>query len=304
MADAKGKVEPAGIRLTSPDKVLFPDQGVTKRDLAQYLLETAEFMLPYLAKRPLSFVRCPDGHHTECFFQKHDMPGFPESFGRVELREKSGEKATYLCIEDAAALVASAQMGVLELHLWGARIDKLEKPDRLVFDLDPAPDVGFDEVRKAARQVRDLLASAGLESFALLTGGKGIHVIAPLARRHSWDDVKRFAAGLARELSKAAPDRFTDKASKAGRKGRIFIDWLRNQRGSTAIAPYSARAREGAPVATPVSWNELSKVESASKYALGKIGPRLKALKTDPWSGYFELRQSISKKTLAAVDGR
>jgi bifunctional non-homologous end joining protein LigD len=302
MPKDRGAIELGGVRLTSPDKVLFQERGVTKRDLAGYLFEMADHILPYLARRPVSLVRCPEGRNGECFFQKHGMPGFPDQFRRIEIREKDGDLAEYLYIEDAAGLVAAAQMGVLELHIWGSHIGRLEQPDRLVFDLDPAEDVPFAEVKQAARDVRDVLEAAEIASFALLTGGKGIHVVAPLDRRQDWPAVKNFAAGLARALAKAEPDRFTAKASKAGRKGRIFIDWLRNERGATAIAPYSPRAHAAAPIATPVSWEELGRIDNSGKYRLSTIGRRLKALKNDPWAGYFDLQQSIGKAVLKRVE--
>jgi bifunctional non-homologous end joining protein LigD len=302
MTTANDTGEMAGVRLTSPDKVMFSEQGVTKVDLARYLADTADRILPYLAGRPLSLVRCPEGRRKSCFFQKHAIPGFPDNFRRIEIREKDGGAADYLYIEDKAGLVAAAQMGVLEFHIWGSKVDKLEKPDRLVFDLDPADDVTFNDVKNAAQDLRDVLAAADLKSFPLLTGGEGIHLVAPLERRQDWTTVKRFAAGLARKLSEAEPERFTAKASKAGRKGRIFIDWLRNARGATAIAPYSPRAHAGAPIATPVSWQELGRIKSASQYKLDTIKRRLTHLKDNPWSGYFDLRQSIREEVLALVE--
>jgi bifunctional non-homologous end joining protein LigD len=304
MPNAKDVIEMAGLRLTSPDKVLFPEQGVTKRYLARYLLDTAGRILPHLARRPVSLVRCPEGRGGGCFYQKHGMRGFPDSLRTIEIREKDGERADYLYIEDEAGLIGAAQMGALELHIWGAHIDKLEAPDRLVLDLDPADDVAFAEVKRAAQDLRDILAAARLQSFALLTGGKGVHVVAPLDRRQDWDTLKRFAAGLARALAAAEPDRFTAKAAKSGRKGRIFIDWLRNERGATAIAPYSPRARAGAPVATPVGWDELARTDSAAAYGIGTIERRLRGLKQDPWEGYFDLRQSIRKEALVLVEKR
>ncbi len=302
MARDKNTIEIGGVRLTSPDKVLYAEQGVTKRDLASYLLEAADVILPHLARRPVSLVRCPEGQEGTCFFQKHGMPGFPESLRRIEIAEKDGGRAEYLYIEDAAGLIAAAQMGVLELHIWGSHIDKLERPDRLVFDFDPAEDLGFADVKMAAKELREILAAGGLKSFPLLTGGKGIHVVAPIDRRHDWDTVKRYAAGLARALAAVEPGRFTAKAAKAGRTGRIFIDWMRNERGATAIAPYSPRARAGAPVAVPVSWDELAGLDAANVFKLSSVGPRLKTLKDDPWPGYFDLRQTIRKQTLDLVE--
>jgi bifunctional non-homologous end joining protein LigD len=302
MSKEKDAIEMAGVRLTSPDKVLFPEQGVTKRDLARYLLDTADRILPHLARRPLSLVRCPDGRGGGCFYQKHGMRGFPDSLRTIEIREKDGDRDDYLYIEDEAGLIGAAQTGALELHIWGAHIDKLEAPDRLVLDLDPADDVAFAEVKSAALELRDILAAARLQSFALLTGGKGVHVVAPLDRRQDWETLKNFAAGLARTLAAAEPDRFTAKAGKSGRKGRIFIDWLRNERGATAVAPYSPRARAGAPVATPVGWDELARIDSAAAYNVQTIEKRLRGLSKEPWHGYFDLRQSIRKQALALLE--
>jgi len=292
----------AGIRLTSPGKILFGDKGVSKRDLAAYLTGMADRILPHVSSRPLSLVRCPDGYEDGCFFQKHGMAGFPKAFRRVQIREKDGDPADYLYVADAAGLAAAAQMGALELHIWGAHIDRLERPDRLVFDLDPAGDVPFSAVKQAASDLRTILNTAGLDSFPLLTGGKGLHVVAPLERRQGWDEVKRFAAGLARALSASEPDRFTAQASMAERKGRIFIDWLRNERGATAIAPFSPRAKKGAPVATPVSWSELDAFERSDAYRLDTITPRLEAMKHDPWQGYGDIRQSIRKQALQMAE--
>jgi bifunctional non-homologous end joining protein LigD len=302
MAEVEEIAEFAGIKLSSPNKILFPQQGVSKRDLAAYLVEMADYILPFLAKRPLSLVRCPDGYEDGCFFQKHGASGFPKQIKRIAIREKSGKEADYLYIDDKAGLAAAAQMGALEFHIWGATISNIEKPDRMVFDLDPAEDVPFAEVRRAAQDLRDILAAAGLQSVPLLTGGKGIHVVVPLEQQQAWDTVKRFASGLAKTLSAAEPDRFIAKSTKAGRKGRIFIDWLRNERGATAIVPYSPRARKGAPVAVPVTWSELPRIDRADKYNMNNVRTRLKRLKGNPWEDYDGIRQSISGDALEFVE--
>ena len=226
-----------------------------------------------------------------------------DAIGETEIKEKDGETSSYLLLNSAEALVSAAQIGALELHIWGSRTDKLEKPDRLVLDLDPDEGLDFGDVKTAAYEVRDVLEAAGLQTFALLTGGKGIHVIAPLERRQGWDEVKAAARGLAKKLSDAAPDTYVAEASKAKRKGRIFIDWLRNERGATAICPYSLRARPGAPVATPVRWDELSGISSGQDYTLSNIRRRLSSLKTDPWASYDDVRQSISKSVLDVLTG-
>ena len=292
-----------GVRLTHPDKVMYPGQEVTKRDLAAYYQVHAARILPFVRHRPLSLVRCPDGHTGTCFFQKHGGSGLPPQFGHVDIPEKDGKAQPYLVLRDAEGLVAAVQYGTLELHVWGARADRVERPERLVFDLDPAEDVDFATVRESAFEVREVLASAGLTSFALLTGGKGVHVVVPIARRHAWAEVKAFSRGLAEALAAAAPDRYVAQAAKHKRGGRIFIDWLRNERGATAVAPYSTRARPGAPVATPVAWEELRSVDSAAAYTLANIDARLATLPADPWEGYAGIRQGIPKGALAHFAG-
>ena len=290
-----------GIALTHPDRVLFPEQGITKGDLADYLAAVADRILPHLARRPLSLVRCPQGRAKACFFQRHRMPGMPDAVHALPIVEKDGTKADYLYVEDAAGLRALAQFGVLELHIWGAPATDVEKPDRLVFDLDPDEGLDFAAVRDAARDMRDLLAALGLQSFPLLTGGKGVHVVAPLTPARGWEEVKGFARGLSERLAQAAPDRFVAKASKQARKGRIFLDWLRNERGATAICPFSPRARKGAPVAVPVTWDELARATSGGDYDMAKLRRRLGRLKADPWAGYFDCRQRITAAALKAV---
>lgn len=292
------------VRITHPDRVMYPGQGATKRAIAEYYRDHADRILPFVKDRPLSLLRCPSGRNKACFFQKHHNASVPEHVDQVAITEKGGKKSPYLVIREAAGLIAASQIGALELHLWGARTDAIEKPERLVFDLDPDPSVGFADVRDAAMELRDVLEAADLVSYPLLTGGKGIHVVVPITRRREWPEIKAFARGLARKLAAAAPKRYVAEASKAKRKGRIFIDWLRNERGATAIAPYSLRARSGAPVATPVSWKELPEYDSAAAYTLETIGSRLAAMKADPWPGYFDTRQAITDARLDFVADR
>lgn len=290
----------AGVSLTNPDRVLYPEGGPNKRELALYLEAVAGHMLPFVKRRPLSLVRCPDGIARPCFFQKHLTAGMPQGFHEVTVTERDGDRAPYLYIEDVAGLIGAAQISALELHVWGATIDDLEHPDRLVFDLDPAEDVAFADVRSTARDIRDLLAAANLQSYPLLTGGKGIHVVVPLSGANDWPEVKGFAEAVARTLEKREPGRFIASAAKAKRGGRIFIDWLRNERGATAIAPYSPRARKGAAVAMPVSWTELGSVKSANAYDTRTALRRIAGLKADPWTGYAKGAR-IAKRTLAAA---
>jgi bifunctional non-homologous end joining protein LigD len=289
----------AGVKLSSPDKVLFADQGVTKADLAAHYERVAGRMLPLVSERLLSLVRCPEGEGGQCFFQKHDSKGFPAQLKRLEIAESDGKRANYLHAPDLAALIAGVQMGTLEFHIWGSRIDSLEKPDRLVFDLDPDEGLGFVDVRDAAFDLRDRLSKLGLETLPLVTGGKGVHVVAPLGRRAEWPRVTAFARGFAALLAADAPDRYVAQASKAKRKGRIFVDWLRNERGATAIAPYSTRARKGAPVATPVSWDELAGLGAANAFHIGDMAARMNG--PDPWAEASKWRQSVTKGLLDAV---
>jgi len=284
----------AGVHLTHADRVLYPEQGVTKRALAYYYLAVADLMLPHLAERPVSLVRCPRGAGGECFFQKHASKGFPDAFHRVRTREKSGSDE-YVYVDDAAGLVAATQMGVLELHIWGSHIDTLEKPDRMAFDLDPDAAVDFAEVRSAALQLRNHLEGLGLRSFPMATGGKGIHVVVPLMPKHGWDDVKEFSETVARSFAEVNPERYLAKASKTARKGRIFIDYLRNARGATAIAPFSSRAKAGAPVAWPISWQQLQRLKNAQPTSVATAMRRLKRRKKDPWAGYFDVDQILPK---------
>jgi bifunctional non-homologous end joining protein LigD len=291
----------AGIRITHPDRVVFPDRGVTKNDVAEYYEAVAELMLPHVVKRPLSLVRCPSGADHKCFFQKHDTGGFPSAMKHVPIEESSGAKEQYFYVTDLAGIIGAVQMNVLEFHVWGCRVDQVEKPDRIVFDLDPDVGLDFDDVRRAALDLRDRLENIGLKTFPMLSGGKGIHVIAPLARRAEWDEVKAFCRAFAISLESDAPERYVANMAKAKRKGRIFVDYLRNERGSTAITPYSTRAREKAPVAAPIKWTEVKSIAGANVFTVENMAERVRKV-GDPWPGYFDVRQSITAKLLKAVN--
>ena len=257
------------VKVSNRDRVIFPESKVTKGDLADYYAAVAPVMLPWVAERPVSLVRCPQGRGKHCFFQKHDAGSFGDAVHQVPIREKDGSTEDYLYLRDTAGLVACVQMGTIEFHGWGSRVDPLEKPDRLVFDLDPDEGLDFADTKKAAEFLKNQLAELGLASFPLLSGGKGVHVVVPLTPDAAWPAVKDFADRFARALAAAEPDRFTATMTKAKRTGRIFIDWLRNQRGATAIMPYSARARAQAPVAAPVSWTELRDLDTAARWHVG-----------------------------------
>ncbi|MCV2868289.1 DNA ligase D [Defluviimonas sp. WL0002] len=263
-----------GIEISNGDRQVFPDAGCTKLDIAEHYARVGKRMIALAGRRPLSLFRCPGGL-GECFFQKHGHGGMPDALSHIDIREKDGEIEDYLYATRPESLVAAAQMGAVEFHIWGARTDRLERPDRLVFDLDPDEALDWAEVRAAAIEVRDLLDLLGLRSGAIVTGGKGIHVWTALRRTRDWDVVKLFARTFAHALAEKSPDRYTATMSKARRKGRIFVDWLRNERGATAIAPYSLRARKSAPVAVPVTWDELEGLKAANGFRIGDMAARL-----------------------------
>ncbi len=256
------------IKISNPDRVIFPDAKVTKGQLADYCRDVGPLMIEWLANRPVSLVRCPQGRARKCFFQKHDSGTFGPHVHHVPIREKDGDVQDYLYVKDISGILACIQMGTIELHGWGSLVGDVEKPDRIVFDLDPDEGLGFDKVKKAAHDLRRHLADIGLTTFPMLTGGKGVHVIVPLTPKAKWPEVKDFTQRFALALAEAEPDRFTANLSKAKRQGRIFIDYLRNQRGATAILPYSARAREKAPVAAPINWDELDGFDSGARFTV------------------------------------
>ena len=256
------------VAISSRERVVFPDSGQTKGELADYYAAIAPVMLPFVANRPISLVRCPQGRAKKCFFQKHDSGALGDAVHPVAIEEKDGGHEDYLFVDDTRGILQCVQMGTIEFHGWASRSDAVEEPDRMIFDLDPDEGLDFADVKSAARHIRDRLADLGLVSFAMLSGGKGIHVVVPLNRGHSWAQHKDFSRRFAEALSLAEPERFTATMSKAKRKGKIFIDWLRNQRGSTAVVPYSARARSGAPVAVPLAWNELGQMQNAHPFSI------------------------------------
>ncbi len=294
--------EKVGVKLTSPDRVAYPGQGVTKADLAAYYEAVAERMLPHIARRPLSLVRCPQGRAKYCFFQKHSSGGFPDQFKEVPITEKDGDVQDYMYVEGLDGLIAGVQMNVLEYHIWGSHIDDVDKPDRIIFDIDPDEGLDFGIVRGAAMDIRDKLAAIGLKTFPMVTGGKGIHVIAPLKPVLEWPEVKAFCRGFAEQLSIDEPDRFTANIRKVQRKGRMFVDYLRNERGSTAISPFSTRSREGAPCAVPIGWDEMETLDRANGFSLEAAAERAQG--PDPWKDYFKLTQSITKKMVEEYSSR
>jgi bifunctional non-homologous end joining protein LigD len=296
---------PRDTPLTNLDKVLYPDQGLTKAQLIAYVAVTAEWSLPHLAGRPLTLVRCPNGAGTKCFFQKHAAESAPASIRRIPIAEDggAGETEDYMVVDELKGLIATAQLGALELHTWGAHADDYEHADLLVFDLDPDPAVGWDAVVAAAIDVRDRLAAIELPAWVKTTGGKGLHVCVPIAPTLGWDDVKAFTRAFAEHVVAQAPARYTANPLKAKRKGKIFVDYLRNGRGATFIAPYSMRARAGAPVATPVTWDELEAGLDPASFTVLTVPQRLGELGVarDPWAAMASTPPKITAAMRKAV---
>lgn len=272
--DATNGSKVKGVTISNPDQLVFNTPPTTKLQVAQHYADFADRILPFARNRPVSLLRCPDGIAGKCFFQKHHGDGLPSSIGTVAISEADGD-ADYITLSSVTGLVTAAQMGTVEFHIWGSRNTALDQPDRIVFDLDPDEGLPFATVRSAAFDLRDRLEGLGLPSVPMLTGGKGIHVIVPLRPKTEWQTVKLFSRTVAVMLSDAKPDRFIATMSKAKRKGLIFIDWLRNERGATAIAPYSLRAWPGAKVAVPVTWDELAPVGSAGAFDIASLSRRL-----------------------------
>jgi len=288
---AKLRAVPASI--THPDRMVFSDVGVTKGDIASYYAAVADRMMPHLQGRPISFVRAPDGLAGQKFFQRHQLAGM--SAGIKLVPDPDGEHEDFVAIDSAEGLLTAAQFGVIEIHGWGARLPKLRNPDRLVLDLDPDPAVPFASVRDAAFELRDLFTGIELESFAMITGGKGVHVIVPLDGSQKWDVITGFAEGIAQGLASADPDRYIATASKEKRKNRIYVDWLRNRLTASAIMPWSVRAKPNASVAVPVTWPELRKLDRADEYTLLTAPDR-----KDPWTTkFFTVKQRIDEKVIA-----
>ena len=282
-----------GARITNPDRPIFPEEKLTKKDLADYYAAIDPLIMIDAADRPITLIRCPQGRAKKCFFQKHDSGSFGEAVKHIPIKEKDGAVEDYLYFDDIMGLLACVQMGTIEFHGWGSRVGKVEHPDRLVFDLDPDVGLGFDKVKAAALRLRALLADLGLETFPMLTGGKGIHVIAPLDAKADWPAVKSFADRFSRAIAEAEPDTFTANIRKVQRKGRIFLDWLRNQRGATAVLPYSARAREGAPVAAPVAWDELDDFPGANHFTIRDARTLLDRASSKALAGWGKAAQTL-----------
>lgn len=291
--DKKRPFRPDGVTVTHPDRHMFAGASYTKADVAGYYRAVADYLLPELAGRPLSLLRCPQGAQGECFFQKHHGESLGDDVRSVRLKEKSGTVADYIAVDDIDGVLDLVQMNAVEFHPWGSHADDPEHPDRLVFDLDPAPGIGWDAIVSAAHDVRARLEEAGMISFVRLSGGKGLHVVAPIRRGPDWEAVRGFCEAFARAMATQKPATYVATMSKAKRRGRIFIDWLRNARGATSVASWSLRARPGAPVAMPLRWHELAHVDRSSAYDLARARRRAASLRSDPWETIRTLDQAL-----------
>jgi bifunctional non-homologous end joining protein LigD len=276
------------VELTHPDRVYWKDVGVTKQELADYYRDIWDHMAPHVTGRPLALLRCPDGASGQCFFQKHAHETFNQ--GHIVRQRSRGEEI--IAIEDLDGMIALVQAGVLEVHVWGSTLKHIDACDRMVFDLDPGPGVSLTEVVAATKETRARLAALKLESFVKTTGGKGFHVMVPLSGE-DWDRTKEFAHALALAMEADAPDRYVSKMTKSKRKGRIFIDYLRNGRGATSVTAYSTRARAGAPVSTPVDWSELSARLAPDKFTVRNLHQRLARQRQDPWRDLARIKQKL-----------
>jgi bifunctional non-homologous end joining protein LigD len=297
----------AGIAITHPERVMYPDIGVTKLDVARYYEEVAAAMLPHLRGRPLTLVRCPLGLQPDagggCVYMKHGKVWARGPLRRVMIQEKT-KVGEYLIVDDLPALIALAQMDILEIHTWNTTDAHVELPDRIVIDLDPGPEVGWTEVVEGAALVRGALAALGLRSWVKTTGGKGLHVVAPLAPERDWSQCFSFAKGLAQAIVRQRPDRYTIRIPKAGREALILIDYLRNNRTNTSVSAFSTRARPGAPVSAPVAWEDLGPGLDPRAFTVRTMPERLRARRADPWKDYWTARQRLDDDALRAVADR
>lgn len=289
-----------GVGISNPDRVMWREPRISKLDLARYFAAVARWMVPHVEGRPLTLVRCPDGIDGDCQYLRHRRSWGPAPLRRVSIQEKS-KLGEYLVADSAAALVALAQMDIVEVHTWNVRAGRVEQPDRVVIDLDPGLEVAWKEVACAARLVRRALEALDLESWVKTTGGAGLHVVVPIRPELDWSECLAFARGLASALARQRPDLFTDKVARAGRAQRIYIDYLRNNRSNTSVAALSPRASAGAPVSMPIRWDELSARARPRVYTVVTAAAHLARLRRDPWEGYARSRQRLKPAQVQAA---
>ncbi|WP_397452376.1 DNA ligase D [Pseudomonas sp. NA-150] len=297
----KGKIDVAGVGISHPDRVIDAESGTQKLELAQFYESIADWILPHLKHRPVALLRCPEGVSGEQFFQKHAEQLSIPHIKQLAPGLDPGH-ARLMEIDTLQALVGAAQMGTIEFHTWGATSDKIETPDCLILDLDPDPALPWRSMLEATQLILSVLDELGLEAFLKTSGGKGMHIVVPLARQADWDSVKGFAKAMAQFITRQLPERFTATMGPKNRVGKIFIDYLRNTRGGSTVAAYSVRARPGLPVSVPIRRDELAGLTSAQQWTVGNLHERLEGMKKDPWAGY-ENRQRITQKMVKRLAG-
>ncbi len=292
----------AGIHISHPERVVYPYRGITKLDVARYYESIGDWIVPHVRGRPLTLVHCPEGLQAECRFMKHSKLWGPDIIRRVRIQEKK-KVGEYMIADSVKSVVGLAQMGILEIHTWNSTDRAIEKPNRIVFDLDPGENIVFAQIVEAARLVRKVLSSLGLESFPKTTGGRGLHVVAPLTPRADWSECLEFAHGVSDMIERSNPALFTTQFAKLGRESKILLDYLRNNRTNTSISAYSTRARAGATVSVPLTWAEVKPSLDPLAFDIDTLQQRLKRLRRDPWSDYWTTRQTLSRSMIKAVKG-
>jgi len=308
MSRAERREDVAGVSISHPDRVLFPAAQITKLGLAHYYEQVADWILPHLVDRPLTLVHCPKGvpasgarKGIDCVFMKHAKVWGPAPIRRERIREKT-KTGEYLIVDSLPALIGLVQMDILEVHTWNSRCARVEQPDRIVIDLDPGADVTWPAVVSAAKLVRQLLGVLELESFVKTTGGRGLHVVVPIAARADWAECLDFARAFAQALVRRQPDLFTERFAKVGRQNKILIDYLRNNRTNTSIAAFSTRAKPDAPISVPLAWPELSARRTPDRFTIATVPARLAKVKADPWKDYWTRRQTLPRHGVRALE--
>jgi len=282
----------AGVRITHPDKLMFPELGLTKLDIARYYERVAPRMLPHLIGRPLTLVFCPAGVGEGCAYLRHSKVWGPRVIRRVRIREKT-KVGEYMVVDSIEGLISLAQMNVMEIHTWNSATDHPEQPDRIVLDLDPGKEIAWAQVIEAAKLVRDLLSGIGLNAWVKTTGGRGLHVVVPIVPEHEWAACLAFARAVALLMVERDPDRYTTDFRRAGRENKVLVDYLRNNRTNTSICAYAVRAREGAPISMPVSWADLKPSLKPDRFTVTRAGSYLTARRVDPWNDYWRAKQRL-----------
>lgn len=292
------RVAVAGVGISHPDRLIYPDLSISKIQLARYYEDIGTWMLPHVAGRPLTLVHCPQGVAEPCNYLRHAKAWGPNALRRVRIREKT-KVGEYLIADSVEALVSLAQMGVVEIHTWNSTDDSVERPNRIILDLDPGPQVAWPEVVTAARLVRDVMTTLGLNAWVKTTGGRGLHVVVPIRPERDWSECLAFARDVSDVIARTAPDAYTTTFAKAGREDKLLIDYLRNNRTNTAVSAFSPRAKPGARVSMPIGWRDLA--GGPERWTLQTVPSRLKRLRTDPWADYWAEKQRLSATSIRAL---